>query len=90
MGKLYEVLFYSGYGMLPAYYLIDGIESETIERGLKDKLASITQRVREMFAICDDTPDWKIHEALYVLQEDGLISIKCYLKRCRQSYRETI
>lgn len=76
MGKLYEVLFYSGDGMFPAYYLIDGIESETIERELKDKLASITQRVREMFDICDDIPDWKIHEALYVLQEDGLISIK--------------
>jgi len=76
MGKLDEVLFYNGDGMFPAYYLIGGIESETIERGLKDKLANITQRVREMFGICDDIPDWKIHEALYVLQEDGLISIE--------------
>jgi hypothetical protein len=76
MGKLYEVLFYSGDGIFPAYYLINGIESETIERGLEDKLASITQRVREMFGFCDDIPDWKVHEALYVLQEGGLISIK--------------
>lgn len=79
MRKLYEVLFYSGDGMFPAYHLIDGFESETTEKMdkvMKDKLANITQRVRKMFDIGNDIPDWKIYETLYVLQEDGLIPIK--------------
>lgn len=79
MRKLYEVLFYSGDGVFPAYYLIDGFESETtekMEKVMKDKLASITQRVRKMFDIDNDIPDWKIYEKLYVLQEDGLVPIK--------------
>lgn len=76
MTELYEVLYYNGDGMFPAYYLIDGIESETIKKELKDKQASITQRVREMFHLGNDFPDRKIYEALFVLKEDGLISIK--------------
>ena len=76
MRKLYEVVFYSGDGQFPAYYLVDDIESESMEKGLKDKLSTITQRVRKMFGICDAIPDWKIYEGLYVLHEDGLTSIK--------------
>jgi len=76
MRKCYEVVFYSGDGLFPAYYVIDALESEAMKNGLKDKLATITQRVREMFNICSDIPNWKIYEALYVLREDGLISIK--------------
>lgn len=76
MGKLYEVLFYNGDGLLPAYYLIDGIEEESLENKSKKKLAGITQRVREMFHLGDDFPERKIHEALFILKEDGLIPIK--------------
>ena len=76
MKKLYEVVFYSGEEPFPAYYLIDEIGCENIEEELKNKLARITQRVRKMLGIGDDIPNWKIHEALYVLQEDGLIVVK--------------
>jgi len=78
MRKLYEVVFYRGDGIFPAYYLIDEMESESMdmEKELRDKLANITHRVREMFDIEDGIPDRKIHEALYVLHEDGLIPIK--------------
>ncbi len=76
MRKLYEVVFYSGDGLFPAYNLIDEIECENIEEELKNKLARITQRVRKMFDIRDDIPDLKIYEALYVLQEDGLTAIR--------------
>lgn len=75
MIKLYEVLFYNGDGLIPAYYLIDSIDSETIEKDFKDKLAIITQRVREMFHLGDEVPNRKIYESLFVLEEDGLISI---------------
>jgi len=76
MTKLHEVLYYNGDGLFPAYYLIDGIEGETIKKELKDKQANITQRIREMFNLGDDFPDRKIHEAIFVLKEDGLVSIK--------------
>ena len=76
MKKLYEVVFYRGDALFPAYYLIDEIECENRQEELKNKLARIMQRVRRMFNIGDDIPDFKIYEALYVLQEDGLISAK--------------
>ena len=76
MTKLHEVVFYSGDQPFPAYYVIDEIECESIEEVLKNKLARIMQRVRRMFDIGDDIPDWKIYKALYVLQEDGLIPAK--------------
>ncbi len=76
MRKLHEVVFYSGDQPFPAYYLIDEIESENTQEELKNKLARSMQRVRRMFDVGDDIPDWKIYEALYLLQEDGLISVK--------------
>ena len=76
MKKLHEVVFYSGEEPFPTYYLIDTINCENIEEELRSKLARITQRVRRMLSIEDDISDWKIHEALYVLPEDGLIAVK--------------
>jgi hypothetical protein len=76
MRKWYEVVFYDGDGPFPAYYLIDTIEGEALKKKLKAKLAGITQRVRKIFDIREDIPDWRIYEALYVLREKGLISIK--------------
>lgn len=76
MRKLYEVVFYSGDEPVPAYYVVDQIACENVEEELKNKLARLTQRIRDMFGIEDDISNWKIHEALYVLQEDGLIPVK--------------
>ncbi|MBE9512891.1 MAG: hypothetical protein IMY77_02400 [Chloroflexi bacterium] len=76
MVKLYEVVFYSGEEPFPAYYLIDNIRCENVEDELRNRLSLITQRVRKMFGIEDGIPNWRIHEALYVLQEDGLIAVK--------------
>jgi len=76
MRKLHEVVFYSGDQPLPAYYIVDKIECESIEEALKSKLTLLTQRVRKMFNIQDNIPNLKIHEALYVLQEDGVIAIR--------------
>ena len=76
MKKLYEVVFYSGDQPFPAYYLIDEIECENLRKELRNKLARITQRVRKMFDLRDDILDSKIHEALYILKENGLILAK--------------
>jgi len=76
MRKLHEVVFYSGDQPFPAYYLVDEIECGKRQEELKNKLIRITQRVRKMFDIGDDIPDLKIYEALYVLREDGLTSVR--------------
>ncbi len=76
MRKLYEVVFYSGDARFPAYYVVDQIACENVEEELKNRLARIMQKVRNMFDIGDNIPDLKVYEALYVLQEDGLTFIK--------------
>jgi hypothetical protein len=60
MKEWFEVVFYSGDGSYPAYYLIDRIECETLEEVLRAKLKDITRRVREMLCIGKDVPNWKI------------------------------
>jgi len=76
MGKLYEVVYYSGDMPFPAYYVVNQIECENLEEELKSGMPRITQRVRQMFSMLEDVPDYRIYEALYVLQEDGLTAIR--------------
>jgi len=68
---LYEVLWYSSYD--PCYFLIDGIEGETPEHALRNNLKRLTQEVKKRFDI-EDVPDEDIHDTLYVLRDDGLVS----------------
>jgi len=75
MKQLYEVIFYSGEQPLPAYYVIDQISCENIEEELKNKIVHFTQAVRKIFNIGDDISNYKIHKALYIIREDGLIPI---------------
>jgi len=74
--NLYEVLFYSGEEMPPAYYLIDGIEGETAEDALREQLGEVVKKVREIFGLGDDFPIRKIYDGLYVLRGDGLVSAR--------------
>jgi hypothetical protein len=76
MKKLREVVFYNGDALFPLTYVMDKIECKNLEEELKNKLAHITQRVRKMFGFRDDVLDSKIYEALYILQEDGLTSVR--------------
>jgi len=74
--SFYEVLFYSGEEMPPAYYLIDGIEGETIEDALHERVGEVVKRIREIFCLGDEFPDRKIYDGLYVLRENGLVSAR--------------
>lgn len=70
---LYEVLWYSSWD--PCYFLIDGIEGDTPEKALRDNLERLTAEIRERYDLSlEDVPDEDIHEALYVLRDDGLVS----------------
>ena len=74
--NLYEVLFYCGEEMPPAYYLIGGIEGEKAEDALRDQLGKVVKLVRQIFGLGDEFPDRKIYDDLYVLSEDGLVSAR--------------
>ncbi len=72
---LYEVLFYDG--DIPAYYLLDGVEGDTPEQALAANLERITQEVRDRFNLQkDDASDERIQETIYLLRENGLVSVR--------------
>jgi hypothetical protein len=75
MRELFEIVFYSGDQPLPAYYVIDQFACENMEEELKNKISYLMETVRNAFNIGKDISDHKISEALYILQEDGLIPI---------------
>ncbi len=71
---MYEVLWFDGWGMHPAYYLLSGVEGESPEEALKEHLSEMIQEVRELFDLSpDEVSDEKIQETLYVLRSDALI-----------------
>ncbi len=76
MEESYEVVLYDGYAVYPAYYLIDRIEGGVAEKKLSSKLADIVQQVRRRFKIGEEIPDRKIYENLFLLKEDGIISVR--------------
>jgi hypothetical protein len=71
---IYEVLYFDGDGMVPAYYLISEVEGDTPEKALVNNLERVTREVREVFGLfTNDIPDVKIWEAIYVVRADGLM-----------------
>ena len=73
MMNAYEVLFYCGDGLFPAYYLIGQIEGDTAEDALRINLARVTQKARLELGIIPDVTDEKIQGSLYLLRENGLV-----------------
>lgn len=72
--QLFEVLFYDGHAEPPAYYLLEGVEGESPEQALQANLTELTQRVRSHLHLCAEVPDLRIHQSLYVMRPDGLVS----------------
>ncbi|MFC1795039.1 hypothetical protein ACFL3Q_15810 [Planctomycetota bacterium] len=62
--------------MPPSYYLIDGIEGDTPEDALREKLGEVVKQVREVLCLGEEFPDRKIYDGLYLLREDGLVSAR--------------
>jgi len=72
----YEVLFFDGWGGIPAYYLIDEVEGETPEQALMVNLDRITGQVRERLSLSEnDMTDEKILQGIYVVRGRGLVSV---------------
>jgi len=74
MRKWYEVLFYSGDQLIPAYYLFDQFEADDVKE-LGNRLAKIMRSVRTQFALGDEVYDHQIRERLYIIAEDGITSV---------------
>jgi len=79
---LFEVLFYDGWGDMPAYFLVDVVEGETAEEALQNNLPQLIATVREMFGLDESVTDEKICETLYLLHPEGLLPVRKYT--CRQ------
>jgi hypothetical protein len=78
---LFEVLFYDGWGEMPAYFLVDVVEGETAEEALQNNLPQIIAAVREMFKLDESVTDEKICETLYLLHPEGLLPVRKYTHR---------
>jgi hypothetical protein len=73
----YEVLFYNGWVQPPAYYLVAAVEGDSPEQALVEHLDEITQEIRDLFLFDESwSTDGKLRETIYVLRENGLISIE--------------
>ena len=79
---LFEVLFYDGWGDMPAYFLVDVVEGETAEEALQNNLPQLIATVREMFGLDESVTDEEICETLYLLHPEGLLPVRKYT--CRQ------
>jgi len=74
---VYEVLFFDGWGTIPAYYLLGSVEGDTPEHALGANLERITQQVRRQFGLPEgEVRDEQIQETIYVLRENGLVSMR--------------
>lgn len=73
----YEVLFYDGWSTVPAYYLVGSVEGDTPEQSLEANIEQVTRQVRELLSLDDsDVSDDQIQETIYVLRENGLVSLQ--------------
>lgn len=73
----YEVLFYDGWSTIPAYYLVGSVEGDTPEQSLEANIEQVTRQVRELLSLNDsDVSDDQIQETIYVLRENGLVSLQ--------------
>ncbi len=76
--NLYEAVYYDGWGMYPAYYLLGQLaEGMTPEDALRQSLPRLIAEVRRMFQLDGEISDEKIQETLYVIRPDGLVSVRC-------------
>ncbi len=73
---IYEALYYDGWDMPPAYYLVGEVEGDTPEQALAANLERITQQIREQLNLSDEVSDEDIQETIYVLRENGLLSVQ--------------
>ncbi len=82
---VYEVLYFSGWGEVPTYYLVDSAEGDTPEQALAENLNQLTQKVRKEFGLStSDVRDEIIQETLYVLRADGLVSVRDVKRLCER------
>ncbi len=74
---IYEVVFFDGWGMMPAYYLVQSVEGPTPEEALAANLEGITREIRRRFGLHESwVHDRQIQETVYALRDNGLVSLR--------------
>jgi len=72
---VYEVLFFDGWGAMPAYYLVASAEGPNPIEALERSLPKVIAEVRRLFCLDDEIPDEAIQKSIYLLKDDGLVSV---------------
>lgn len=72
---VYEVLFFNGWGAMPAYYLVASAEGLNPIKALERSLPKVIAEVRHLFCLDDEIPDEAIQKSIYLLKDDGLVSV---------------
>ena len=79
---VYEVLFFEGWGAMPAYYLVASAEGANPTEALERSLPKAIAEVRRLFCLGDEIPDEAIQKSIYLLKDDGLVSVTELGGRC--------
>lgn len=71
---VYEVLFFDGGGVMPAYYLVASAEGVTPFEALEKSLPKVIAEIRHLFCLGDEIADEELQKSIYLLKDDGLVS----------------
>lgn len=72
--RTYEILFFDGWGAVPAYYLVTFAEGANPIEALADSLPRAIAEIRHLFCLDDEIADEEIQKSIYLLKDDGLVS----------------
>lgn len=72
---VYEVLFFDGWGAMPAYYLVSSAEGTDPIEALEKSLPRVIAEIRCLFCLDDEITDGEIQKSIYLLRDDGLVSV---------------
>lgn len=73
--RTYEILFFAGWGDMPAYYLVTFAEGTNPIEALEKSLPKAIAEIRRLFCLDDDITDEEIQNSIYLLKDDGLVSV---------------
>jgi len=72
---VYEVLFFDGWGAMSAYYPVTFAEGADPIEAFEESLPKAIAKTRRLFCLSDEITDEEIQKSIYLLKDDGLVSV---------------
>lgn len=73
--RAFEVLYYNGLESPPCYHVVGLAEGRFAKQALKQSLASLIESARQELSILDEVTDEEIAQSIFLLKDDGLVSV---------------